>query len=187
MVVVVALVAVVGVTGASAFTTATVARNAQIDVAADENAVIGLEPGPVSGVDTTDGQLSVALGQEGSASGLNADGTFAYGDNSSATSTYAFAVTNNDSDTRYFEFSYALTNTDPDTNTDNVEFELFDDSGSAVSGDAGRASATEDDDLTSVSIGSGTTYYVVIVVDTTGVSSGNSLDGTLTVSASASS
>lgn len=178
MVVAVALVAVVGVTGASAFTTATVARDAQIDVTDDTQGVIGLTPGDVSGVSTNgSGALNLALGQEGSAQGLNTEGTFTYGSDTNPTTTYAFEVTNNDSQAHSIDLSYALDGSDPDGNVANVEFEVYDDTGSLV------ATASEDSTAALGSVSAGTSHYVVVRIDTTGVTSSQSLSGTLTVSA----
>ncbi|MEF8819220.1 MAG: hypothetical protein V5A31_06135 [Haloferacaceae archaeon] len=179
MVVAVALVAVVGVTGASAFTTATVARDAQIDVANDENGAIGLTAGSVSGVSQNgSGALNLALGQEGTAQGLNTEATFAYGDTSSPTTTFAFEVTNNDSQAHDIDLSYAFDGNDPNTNAVNVEFVVYDSSGGAS-----VATASEDSTATIAGVGGGVSHYVVVQIDTTGVASSDDLSGTLEVSA----
>ena len=177
LVVLFALVGVVAVTGASAFTTATVARDAQIDVANDENGAIGLTAGSVSGVSQNGtGALNLALGQEGTAQGLNTEGTFTYGATGSPTSTFAFKVTNNDSQAHDLTLSYAFDGSDPSSAT-NVEFFVYDDTGSQV------ATASEGGSATISGVGGGTSHYVLVRVDTTGVTSSEDLSGTLTVSA----
>lgn len=79
--------------GSLAYTTASVDRTVTANVADDASAIIGLEPGSVSGITTDgDGKLLVNPTED-----LNKSATFEYGDTSDPSATPAFTITNNDS------------------------------------------------------------------------------------------
>jgi hypothetical protein len=172
MVVVVALVAVVGVTGASAFTTATVARDAQIDVGSDDSSVIELEDGTADGASVTDGTLTIDGEESGS---LNREALFRFGDNSSASTaqtSHAFTVENADEDAHSFEFELE--------NAPGVTIELYDGTSKVATVSNGAVSAG------SVSGSSGTTLYAVVIVNTGTTTGTDAIDGTLTIDATSS-
>lgn len=165
--------------GAAAFTSASIDRSANIDVQNDANGIIGLAANTnVGGIETSNEQLSLNLDQ---GVGLNPAGTFTYGDGSTSPVTEAFAVTNNDATDHSITLSYSATN-DGDTTVDNVVFKVYDDSGSLVE-EVSEAGDVDGDGDTSFNLPSGTTYNVVVVVDTTGQTSTNDLSGTLSIDA----
>ncbi|MFB6095120.1 MAG: hypothetical protein ABEJ71_01540 [Halodesulfurarchaeum sp.] len=155
-VVLAALLSVTAVTGVTAFTSATVARDASVSITADNNAIIGLQPGEGAQLNSS-GVLVIDLEGEN----LNQNATFTYGDTSSPTTAYAFNITNND-DTSH---SFTFTHNGPSALT----YQVYDDSGST------NVMTLSDGQSKSVTINSGLTYYVVIEVDTgrtTGTQSG---------------
>jgi hypothetical protein len=168
LVVMFALVGVVAVTGASAFTTATVARDAQIDVADDGSSVIELGDGTVDGASVTDGTLEID-GEESDS--LNREALFRFGDNSTASdaqSEHAFTITNADEDAHTFDFELS--------GAPGVTIELWDDSGEVATVGNGNS-------VSAGSVSSSSTLYAVIIVDT-GTSTGtDAIDGTLTIEA----
>lgn len=173
MVVAVALVAVVGVTGASAFTTATVARDAQISVQNDASSVIKLQDGSVEGAQVTSGTLEIN-GEDSEAS-LNREALFRFGDNSSASAAetdHAFTLTNADDKSHTFEFEL--------TSAPGVTIELYDKDGNVATIENGKSPV-------STTVSSETTLYAVVIVDTGTATGDNAIDGTLTITASSSS
>jgi hypothetical protein len=171
-----ALLLATSIVSASAFTTATVERDAEITMATDTNAVIGIEANKsVPGVETnTQDELELNLDQ---GTGLNTNATFMFG---SDTPTDAFNITNNgDGSIDSVKLKYS----DPDSDDyDNINFTVYDSDGNEL------GTVSEEDVLTDVTPGSGWstdgTLQVVVEVDTTNVPSGDSLSGTLTIEAS---
>ena len=167
MVVAVALVAVVGVTGASAFTTATVARDAQIDIENDDAGVIGLEKGNASAATTTSGQLDLDFDGEQ----LNRDATFNFGDTDdpAAANGDAFYVQNNDDQSHEFTIEY--------TGNGSASVTLY-----AVDSSSGDTTVQSGSSVTISSITSGEKIFVAVKI-TTPDSAPQTIDGTLTISA----
>lgn len=177
----------------SAFTSATLTRDANIDVVSDGTGLIELSPGAASAVYTdSDGALAIDFA-EGAATGVNGNAEFTLGSSSNLTGAsstsdveshdYAFTVTLNDEingTTDDLQLSY--TSADADGNGDaNVEFTVYPMGGSALTTASEESSGTITDPT------KGTTYYVVLTVDTgagdagTTLGSSDDLSGTLTI------
>lgn len=162
--------------GASAFTSAEVIRDSTIGVEADNNAIISLNPGTAGDAASLDsnGELTIDA-SPGSSSGVNVGATFSYGDNASPTTDYAFSLTNSDSQERDFTVAYNNV-VENQGQTDAVQYKIFDSSGTNV------GTVTSADDVT-FSASSGSTYYVVMELDTNGLDSNADLSGDLSISA----
>ncbi|MFC7165461.1 hypothetical protein [Halospeciosus flavus] len=177
------LVAVSAVVGASAFTTATLDRDANVDVVTDQAGIVGLTAGINSGIisPNSDGALTIDFAQN-NVSGANVNATFELGENSTTadfangTSPYAFKLTNQDTVDHSFVLDYA-----PDSDNDNiasVKFEVYSDTPTANPVHEGTV-----DDETATSSGftvaPGKSLYVVIL-NTNGLVAGtDDLSGTL--------
>lgn len=174
--------------GAAAYTNATVARNANINVVTDDSGLIGLGDG-TSGdlIDYNDqGGLTIDL-TRGSAAGANAEAQFAFGDSENAATAYAFTVTNNDTAARDLTLDY-LIDTDPDTTVDYLQFKVYNASdGSPLEEDGTTGEilsvATETSSYTISGAEAGTPYHVVLEIDTTGLSDTADLSGDLEITA----
>lgn len=144
--------------GAVAFTSASLDRAITIDVAADNNAVIGLNP-QVSGIQLTNDVLEI-----NPSNGLNPEATFTYGDGSNPDSTPAFTVTNNDTDPHDYTFSI----------TGTLTIDLYD------STEASIGSVSNGNPVTT-NLASGDYINAVFSVDTSGLDSTNTINETLTI------
>lgn len=164
--------------GATAYTSATVTRDATIGVKADDTALIKLTPSPSFSQITknaTTGTLSINF------TSLNAESEFVFGDANSPNTTNAFSIT--PSEGRSVTLSYTLNSgTDPAATNPNVQFEVFSwDSGTSTA--TSQAVASEETDGTFTATAN-TEYYVVLTIDTTNVDiSTADLAGTLTITA----
>lgn len=168
--------AVAGTTlGAAAYTSTTVSRSATISIASDDSALITLAPGSFEQISqNTDGDLGINF------TSLNGNSTFTFGDTNDAVTTHAFSLTNADTASHDLSLAYNFDGTgDPDANTKNLEFEIYDDTGAAVS------IVDEDTDQSLAGVATGTTYYVILHIDTTGLGTSSDLSGELTISGSA--
>lgn len=176
MVVAVALVAVVGVTGASAFTTATVARDAQIDVATDANSIITIEDGGAPGASvTSDGQIEL----DADGDSLNQDANFTYGDETDPTSNAVFKLTNGDDATQQLTLNY-----DADSGSPGA-VKLF-----VMEQGASDSTMINSGGSETVTVSSSNTVYVAMAVETPDSVSGTTSDeisGTLYINATATS
>lgn len=169
--------------GASAFTSATMNRDATMAVTTDANGLIGLEDG-TSGplvASTTSGELAINFDDPSTTAteGVNNDAKYTFGNGADPTNQSAFNITNNAQESLSLDLSYSASSTAATDGTyDNVNFKVYDSTGTLVN------TVTENTGQT-VTIGSGKTYYVVLVVDTTGtdVASGDSLSGALQINA----
>jgi hypothetical protein len=176
MVVAVALVAVVGVTGASAFTTATVARDAQIDVETDANSIIEIEDGSAPGASVTnDGQIEL----DADGDSLNQGANFTYGDETDPTSNAVFKVTNSDDAEQQFTLEY-----DADSDSSGV-VKLF-----VMEQGASDSIVINSGGSETVTVSSTNTVYVAMAVETpdsVSDASGTSgeISGTLYINATA--
>ena len=177
MILAVAFIAVSATLGASAYTTGSVSRSSNISVVNDDVGLIALADGTSGPLvyQNTSGALEIDF-TAGGASGVNADSHYELGNPADAVNQSAFSITNNDAEAHDLTISY--TGADAGDADANIEFTVYD--------SAGALTATVSEESTSATITgapSGATYYVVIVVDTYGVTSGTSLSGTLKVSA----
>jgi len=170
-----ALVLLAGTAVAStAFTTATIDRDANVDVETDDNGIIGLEANnSVGGIGTNSDELYLNLNQ---GTGLNIEGQFEFGDNASAPTYEAFNVTNNDGATHDVELDYGGVTSDGSGDA-NVKFEVYDAGGTLLT------TVSEESGSQTITLSSGESVAVVIIVSTSGQTSGDDLSGTLTITA----
>lgn len=174
----VAIIAITATLGASAFTTGSVSRTSTVNVVSDDTGLIGLSDGTSGDLVqlNSTGQLEIDF-TNGGATGVNQNATFVLGDTADPTNSSAFTLTNQDAASHDLtvEYTGAGGTADPDAN---IEFSIHDSTGAQVT--------TVSEESTSGTItgaASGATYYVVITVDTHGLSSSSDLSGTLKVSA----
>ena len=150
-----AIAVVATMIGVSGFTTATVERQADIDVTDDTDGLIGLDAGDQAQIISTNGKLTIDM---------------------SHPSKTAFNITNQDGEEQTFGLDFQQSD-DPVPGRENVNFSVYKSSGD-------RAFSETDGDGTSSSTGvtldADESAYVVITVDTTGAE-GKTLDGTLEV------
>jgi len=165
------IVIVASAVGASAFTTATVERDANLSVATDSGGLVGLTAGDSGLVTTNNDQLAIDV-TEGTASGVNPNSTLTIGNKSSP----AFNITNNFPNAHTFNVAYDMANTDNADSTKNVQFELINSS----SGDT--VATVNEDSGNETEIGASETIGVIVTVDSTGQST-DDLSGTLNVTA----
>ncbi len=162
--------------GASAFTSAELTREANINVSADTDGIITLTPGAnVDAVDINqDGVLEINAAPDGN--GLNVEGVFTFGDNATAhEGDDAFSITNADTVQRNLTVEYA--NVVENEGVDNaVEFVIYDSTGAELGTVDIGSNAT-------VTLGAGEEIFVVINTDTTGLSSNADLSGDLVITA----
>lgn len=145
---------------ASAFTTAEVTRDANINVVADNTGIITLTPGSTSAV-SLNSSGAMEINAAGDATGLNVEGVFTYGDSTSPSTDNAFSITN--ADTQQRTFTIAANNfADNQGQTGAVTYEVYDDTGTSM----GTVDAAND--LT-VDLSAGQEVFVVITTDTTGL------------------
>ncbi|WP_248896985.1 hypothetical protein [Haloplanus halobius] len=165
--------------GASAFTSSTIDRSATMNVVSDSNGLIALEDG-TSGTlinENSSGALSINLANETAGAGANIDSRYEFGDETDPGNSSAFNITNNGGESYTVNLDYTLTTNDGDNTTENVKFLVFR-SGSTTA----DATVTEETAAQSLSLASGETVNVVLIIDTnTGVSTGDDLSGTLSV------
>ncbi|MGM0590055.1 MAG: hypothetical protein ACQETI_00255 [Halobacteriota archaeon] len=177
------------VVGTSAFTTVSMDRSASVDVVSDSNGIIALEPGDADdtgGVVSLNDSDALTIDFEPSVGvGVNPEATYELGTvnpgEGSTPTSYAFNITNQDDESHTISLDYTL---DDDTldgadSTSNIKFHVYDDNG----GSEGTLTEDSAQALELPSATSGETYYVVMVVDTSGLDSGDDLSGTLTVNA----
>lgn len=146
--------------GASAFTAATVDRQADTDVVADENGLIGLTDGNSGNLvfqDAATDQLVIDF-TNGSADGANTDARFELGNPNSASTSQAFTVTNNDDEAHAINVSYVLDADDGNADA-NYEFQIY-------NGDSLVGTVTEEGASVVLNAAAGQSYNVVVVVDT---------------------
>lgn len=177
---VMAVIAISATLGASAYTTGTVTRSASVDVVSDDAGLIALSDGTSGGIVSqgTDGALNINFAQ-GSAGGVNPSATYELGNPTDPTNQTAFNVSNLDSTSHSLTVEYTnVESAVKGDGTTNIQFQFYNSTGSQVA-----TISEESSSATINSVGSGETLYVVVVVDTTGLTSSESLTGDLTVSA----
>lgn len=173
------LILIAGVSvGTSAFTTADIDRQANVDVVTDDTGLLGLTDGNSGNLvfQNTADQLEIDF-TNGSADGANTDALFRLGDPADPSGSQAFVITNNDAEAHTINATYNATTNDA-VNTDNLKFDIYDGSGSLV----GTVSASGD--TASLDAAAGESYNVVVTVDTGHggskvLTSGDDLSGTL--------
>ena len=172
------LLLVAGVSvGTSAFTTAEVDRQANVDVVADEVGLLGLTDGNSGNLvyQNSSDQLAIDF-TNGSADGANTDALFRLGDPADPSGSQAFIITNNDDESHVINASYNANTGDAST-PENLKFEIYDSGGENV----GTISASGE--TASWDASANTAYNVVVTVDTghstTVLTSGDDLSGTL--------
>ncbi|QLG63214.1 hypothetical protein [Halorarum salinum] len=171
------LVVTSGAFAASAYTSGSVDRAANVNVVNDDTGLIALQDGNSGDLvyQNSSGALEIDF-TNGSASGVNTAAHFELGDQANANESYAFNLTNLDAEGHDFTFEYS--GTDSEDDDENLQFQVYDDTGvlqTTVSEESGAVNLN--------GVASGDTYYVVIVVDTHGLTSNSDLSGTLTISA----
>jgi hypothetical protein len=142
-------------------------------VVADNNGIITLTPGSTSAVTLNNGALSIDAAQ--SAQGLNVDGTFTYGDKADASNSNAFSLTNSDSASRTFTVAannFANTQSTPSA----VQYHIYDGTGTKIG-------TVDQSTNQTFAVGSGSTVYVVLETDTTGLDSNADLSHDLVITA----
>ena len=164
--------------GATAYTTGSVDRQSNVNVVSDDQGLIALEDGTSGNLvqQNASGALTIDFTRNG-ASGVNTASHYELGDPNNGNVSTAFNITNLDGVSHDLTVSYTGA-TDGGDGDANIQFQIYDGSNTKV--------ATVSEETTSATIsgvGSGTTHYVVMVVDTHGVSDTSDLSGTLTVSA----
>ncbi len=156
-----------GIVGAStigsvAYTSATVSRDANVNVESDSSAIIGLSPSSSVTRTTNSGEFIIDT-TDLSASGINGSGaTFEFGDTGTPSNDPAFEITNNGGSSKTFNVNLKNFGTAG-------EFTLYWDSGSVAS--------NNNADLPSLSPGS--SVQLAIEFDTTGLGSSEKIDGTI--------
>lgn len=167
-----------GISTASSFTTATLERDANINVVADDAGFIGLTDGNSGNIVQISGdELTISFVQ-GSATGVNVNSLYELGDPDDP-SQRAFNITNNDGVSHTVTLDYSVTSGDGVGDAQNhTTFRVYDTTGSQV------AIATEEA-TDSFTAGSGSSYAVVMVVNTTDDTLGSAADlsGTLNITA----
>lgn len=158
-----ALVLLAGTAVAStAFTTATIDRDVNVDVNDDTSGVLQFAAG--EGTTISGNQLAINADNEG----LNVDSTFTYGDTANPTTTPAFSLTNNDGSARDITLNFS--------GSTGITFTVYADDGTEI------GTFSDGGSVTVTSLGSGSTVYVTFSV-TTGTTTGtDQISGTLTVS-----
>ncbi|WP_254534839.1 hypothetical protein [Halomarina litorea] len=171
------LIIVAATLGASAYTSGTVERSSNVNVVNDDTGLLALADGTSGPLvfQNASGALEIDF-TKGGAGGVNAESHYELGNPSDAINQSAFKISNLDAESHDITVSYTGAGAgDADAN---IEFQIYDSSNTQV--------ATISEESTSDTItgaAAGATYYVVIVVDTNGVTSSTDLSGTLTVSA----
>lgn len=179
-----------GSIAATAYTSGSVTRDASIDVVSDDAGLIALGDGTTGTLISHDGtgRLTIDL-TRGGANGANVDSTFKFGDAADAANSYAFTITNNDTQARDIKVDFTLNSGDPDGTVENLQFKLYNSDGSPFDSDVDGnilSTATESAAYTASGVASdgSQTLHVVLEVDTTGLNAEtDDLSGNLEISA----
>lgn len=175
--------------GATAFTSATVEREASIDVVSDDSGPLQFTSGStgISKIDSN-GELTLDVSMLSGSSGINPNSSYTFGNRSAdgassvSASDYVFTINNTDTENHSVGLSY--TPDDSDVKAQNVEFEIYrmgDEDGS------GPIETVQADGKThSFKAVSDTTYHVVVHFDTgidgADIDDSGSLSGTFNAS-----
>jgi len=178
----IAVVALTFPTGA--FTATSVERGVTVSVAEDDEALVALIDGHPGGLveQTSEGTLTIDF-TNGGGQGANEEAKFTLGSHGTPSSNNAFRIVNQGTQTRGFEFSYSLTNSNMDGDTDeNLLFTFYFD----TNDDSTLESFTLSEENTQASVpsvGVGESIYVVVDLDSNGLTQSADLSGTLEVTA----
>lgn len=168
--------------GATAFTTATIEREASVDVVADDSGPLQITSGStgISKIDSN-GELTLDVSMLSGTSGINPNASYTFGNASAdgassvSASDYVFTLNNTDDVNHTVELTYT-----PDYSTavgpNNVVFKVYK-MGDGNSNKLATVKAGKTDSFTAVS---DTTYHVVVTFDT-GID-GNYVDKSETLS-----
>lgn len=158
--------------GASAFTSAELDRQANIDVVADDQGLVTLLPGDSqSATLNSSGELEIDAAP--GADGVNVEGLFTYGSESEPVEDNLFAIENGNGESFDLDVGYE---TDDGNNGSAVEFRVYDDAGTELATVEGNG--TEQ----TVTLDSAETVYVVMEIDTQGLGQSEDLSGELQLS-----
>ena len=173
---VVALVVLSVAVAATAFTSGSVDRQANVNVVSDDTGLIGLTDGTSGGLvfQNASGALEIDFTKNG-AGGANTEAHFELGNPNNPTNQTAFNVTNNAATAKDMTFDFS--GSDSQDADANIEFQIYDSSGTQVA-----TLSEESGSVTVTGVASGETLYVVMVIDTHGLDSTADLSGTLTIS-----
>lgn len=163
-----------------AFSSTTIERTASVNVASDSEGLLALRDGHPNQdivVEKADGTLAIDL-TPGDAAGVNKGGTFFIGSNDQPMSDHAFRIVHQGTQPVSITLNYDLSGSDP-SGSANVKFDVYD----GVDG-SHLGQATETAGTTVPNVQPGDTLYVVVEIDTKGVSKGNDLSGAMDISAS---
>lgn len=147
--------------GASAFTAATVDRQANIDVVADSNGLLALIDGNSGNLvyqDASTEQLGIDF-TNGTATGANVNAEFELGNPAGPTTSNAFKVENRDDEQHQINVEYTGATTNGE---ENLNVSIYDSAGTLLD------SANEEGTTASFTAPAGNTFYVVMTVDTGG-------------------
>jgi len=146
--------------GTSAFTTAQVDRQANVDVVADNTGLLGLTDGSSGDLVFQNSQSQLGIDfTAGTANGANTDARFELGNPDDPSNSQAFVITNNDAESHVINANYNANTSDAATE-DNLRFEIYDSNGSSV----GTISASGTN--ASFTAPANNQFYVVVTVDT---------------------
>ena len=176
------------VLASAGFSSGSASRNATIDVVTDDTAFVGLHDGHPGGMvsEGSDGVLGIDF-TAGGGFGANQDATFVLGSTTDPVNDHAFRIVNRDARAHDVSVQYTLSGSGgEDGGPESLTFQLFHDEGGddSVSGDQ-SVTVTENtgsNQGTLTDVASGEVVYVVLTVDTDGLSSSNDLSGELNVS-----
>lgn len=179
---VIAVVALTFPTGA--FTATTVERGVTVSVAEDAEGLVALIDGHPGGlVEQTSGGVLTIDFTNGGGQGANEEATFTLGSHNTPMSNNAFRIVNQGKQPRDFDFSYSLSNSASDSDSDeNLLFTFYFD----TNDDNVLESFTVSEENTQVSIpsvGVGESIYVIVELDSNGLTQSADLSGNLEVTA----
>lgn len=169
----------------TALSSAQLERDGTVSVTTDDSAMLGLIDGhPASGlVEQTDAGTIAIDFERGGASGPNEDARFQFGSDTSPASNHAFRIVNRGSQARQLVVSFSMSGTDGGDPGANVEFLFTRDLGSDGAIEDTVTVSEEDAQATVPSIGPDDTVYVVVTVDTRGLTATADLTGDLSITA----
>ena len=177
------------VLGSSGFSSGSLSREATVEVVADDTGFVGLHDGHPGGgfvSQGADGVLTIDF-TAGGGTGANPNATFVLGSTSDPVNDHAFRIVNRDARSHDVTATYTLSGSGGEASGPaSLTFQFFHDEGGddSVAGDQtatiNENTGSNQDTLTGVA--SGEVVYVVVTVDTDGLSSTNDLSGTLNVS-----
>jgi hypothetical protein len=162
---------IVGATaiGSVAYTSATVKRSVTADIAADSQAIIGLNAGTHAAIyEKGNGRLVIDTSGVADSTGVNSRGTFRYGSTAHPVSTYAFSITNNDSNPHGLTVS--LSNMELPGNSW-FKLDFYDTNGDSL------GTASPNQQFSYSNWGSGETIYAIIAIDTAGTNKADTISG----------